>query len=294
MAVTTSPKQRTEVRPIGRDDIGAVAGFMHEHLNERVSTGAWARAVEVPWDDDRPNAGFMLLAGDRIVGAHLAFYSQRMIDGRVERFCNLGAWCVLEQYRLNGLKLLTSLLGQDGYHFTDLSPSGNVIGLNKRLGFEFLDTTTALVPNLPWPSVPGRCRIISDPEAIRARLSGPEHQIYRDHVGTAAARHLILARGDRQCYVIFRKDWRQGLPVFATVLYASSPELLIELMRPLGRHLLLRHRAAATLLERAVVAGRPRLSFQVADNPHVKMFKSPTLDADQIDYLYSELECVSW
>ena len=134
VAVTTAPKQRTEVRPIGLDDIGAVAGFMHEHLNQRVSTGAWARAVEVPWEDDRPNAGFMLLAGDRIVGAHLAFYSQRMIDGRSERFCNLGAWCVLEQYRLNGLKLLTSLLGQDGYHFTDLSPSGNVIGLNKRLG----------------------------------------------------------------------------------------------------------------------------------------------------------------
>ncbi len=125
----------------------------------------------------------MLLAGEKVVGAHLAFYSERTIDGRTERFCNLGAWCVLEQYRLNGLKLLTSLLAQEGYHFTDLSPSGNVIGLNKRLGFQFLDTTTALVPNLPWPSVPGRCRIISDPEGISARLSGAELQIYRDHVG---------------------------------------------------------------------------------------------------------------
>lgn len=294
MAVTAPAKHRTEVRPIGPGDIGAVAEFLHEHLNQRVSTGAWARSVEVPWDDDRPNSGFMLLAGGEVVGAHLAFYSQRLIDGRTERFCNLGAWCVLEQYRLNGLKLLTALLAQDGYHFIDLSPSGNVIGLNERLGFEFLDTRTTLVPNLPWPSLPRRCRIISDPEAIGVRLSGPEHQIYVDHAATAAARHLILARGDEQCYLIFRKDRRRGLPVFATVLYASNPQLLIKLVGPLGRHLLVCHGAVATLLERAVVPGRPRLSFRVADNPHVKMFKSPTLEAAQIDYLYSELECVSW
>jgi hypothetical protein len=294
VAVTVSARQRTQVCPIGPDDIGAVARFLHEHLNPKVSTGAWAGAVEVPWNDDRPNAGFMLIAGDNVVGAHLAFYSQRMIDGRTERFCNLGAWCVLEQYRLSGLKLLTSLLDQDGYHFTDLSPSGNVIDLNKRLGFEFLDTRTTLVPNLPWPSRPGRCQIISDPQAIAARLSGNERQIHVDHAATAAARHLILVRDEEQSYVIFRKDRRQGLPVFATVLYASNPELLIELGRPLGRHLLLRHGAAATLLERAVVPGRPRPSFQVAHNPHVKMFRSPTLEAAQIDYLYSELECVSW
>lgn len=292
--MTAPTKQRTEVRPIADDDVGAVAEFLHEHLNQRISTGAWARSVEVPWDDDRPNAGFMLLAGGKVVGVHLAFYSERTIEGRTERFCNLGAWCVLEQYRLNGLKLLTSLLAQEGYHFTDLSPSGNVIGLNKRLGFQFLDTTTTLVLNLPWPSVPGRSRIIADPEGIGARLSGAEQQIYRDHADTVAARHLVLVRGDRQCYVIFRKDWRQGLPVFATVLYASDPELLTELMRPFGRHLLLRHGLAVTLLERAVVPSRPRLSFAIRDNPHVKMFKSPTLDADQIDYLYSELECVSW
>ena len=122
-----------------------MAEFLHEHLNQRVSTGAWARRSRSPGTTTGPNAGFMLLAGGMVVGAHLAFYSERMIDGRIERFCNLGAWCVLEQYRLNGLKLLTSLLAQEGYHFTDLSPSGNVIGLNKRLGFEFLDTTTALV-----------------------------------------------------------------------------------------------------------------------------------------------------
>ena len=59
-------------------------------------------------------------------------------------------------YRLHGLRLLKAVLRQEGYHFTDLSPSGNVVGINERLRFRFLDTTTALVPNLPWPTWPGR------------------------------------------------------------------------------------------------------------------------------------------
>ena len=47
------------------------------------------------------------------------------------------------------------------------------------------------------------------------------------------------------------------------------------------------------LIERAVVERAPRLSFSVR-SPRRKMFRSSTLEAHQIDYLYSELVCVSW
>ena len=105
---------------------------------------------------------------------------------------------MLEQYRLHGLKLLTSLLAQEGYHFTDLSPSGNVIALNERLGFEFLDTTTALVPNLPWPSVarslPGHRRPRGDPGA-------PQRARRADLTATTSTPSrratCVLIRGDR-------------------------------------------------------------------------------------------------
>ena len=98
----------------------------------------------------------MLLDGDAVVGAHLAFYSERTIDGRTERFCNLGAWCVLPDHRFHGLRLLKALLAQDGYHFTDLSPSGNVRRRSTSGSASAASTPTAtLVPNLPWPSRPG-------------------------------------------------------------------------------------------------------------------------------------------
>lgn len=278
------------VSPISGADVGAVAEFLHANLNSRVSADAWARAMDVPWKVDAPNHGFMLVEDGAVVGAYLAFYSERLVDGRPERFCNLGAWCVLPDRRFHSLKLLKALLAQEGYHFTDLSPSGSVVPINTRLKFEFLDTTTALMVNLPWPG-PGR--VTSDPDVIDRTLTGPELEIYRDHASTAAAHHVLLRRGQEWCYVIFRRDRRKNLPLFASVLYVSNPALFRRMSRSFGRHLLLRHGIPLTLVETRIAGHRPTPSI-LLKSPRRKMFKSDRLAPEQIDYLYSELVCLAW
>jgi len=282
-----------KLRPIAAADAHAVADFLHSNLNARVPVAAWERSTDVPWSVDKPNNGFMLVDDGTVVGVHLAFYSTRTIDGRAERFCNLGAWCVLPDYRFHGLKLLKALLSQDDYHFTDLSPSGNVPALNVKLGFRIIDTTTWLVPNLPWPWTPGSGSIISAPAAIANTLTGAELQLYSDHAGAEAARHVVLKRGDELCYVVFRKDRRKGLALFASLLHVSNPELLRRMARPLGRHLLLRHGAFATLAEERLVKYKPP-GASVLRSPRQRMFRSSRLEPGQIDYLYSELVCVAW
>ena len=281
------------VRPISGSDVPAVAEFLHESLNRRVPAGAWARALEVPWSVDAPNYGFLLADGDTVVGAYLAFYSDRIIDGRREPFCNLGAWCVKPEHRVGGLRLLKALVAQEGYHFTDLSPSGNVVGINTRLGFQFLDTSTVLVPGLPWPSLPGRHRITADPAQIERHVAGAELERYRDHVHAAAAHHALLLRGDEWCYVVFRKDRRKNVPAFASILHVSNPGLFAAMARPFARWLLVHHRVLATLAELRVVRQRPTPSVRLR-SARPKMFKSPRLAPEQIDYLYSELVCVAW
>ena len=289
---------KVAVSEIGDRDLADVGQFLHENLNRRVSALAWTRAMSVPWKVDAPNHGFMLRDEGRVVGAHLAFYAERSVDGVTERFCNLGAWCVEERYRLHSLKLLKALLAQDGYTFTDMSPSGPVVPLNERLKFEHLDTSTALIPGLPWPTMPSlpsrpHTWISSDPAILERSLTGRNLKIYHDHADAEAARHVLLTRGDRSCYVVLRKDRRKNLPIFASILYVSDAELFRAMGPRLARYLLLRHGALATLAELRVVKHRPRFSLMLA-KPRRKMFRSAHLTADQIDYLYSELACVAW
>ena len=281
------------LRPIRDAEIRRVAEFLHAHLNSRASVDSWAAAMTPPWAFDQPNHGFFLEEGERVVGAHLAFYSERTIDGRAERICNLAAWCVLETHRHHSLRLIRALLGQKGYHFTDLSPSGNVVPLNLRLRFEPLDTATALVPNLPWPRRNRGVRVLSDSDELARHLRGRDLDVYRDHVRTAAAHHLVVVRGDVTCYVIFRRDRRKRLPLFASFVHVSNPTLFRAAATDVYRHLLLHHQIPFTLNELRVVGSRPRWSLMLR-SPRPKMYRSPTLRPEQIDYLYSELACVSW
>ena len=237
----------------------------------------------------------MLLDADgEIVGAHLAFYSEREIDGRRERFCNLGAFCVLEEHRFHSLRLLKALLAQDGYTFTDLSPSGNVVELNRRLEFRSLDTAVALVPNLPWPSRPRRDVVTSDPAVIERTLTGEQLALYRDHKDAAAGRHIVLIRGRR----VVLRDRPQGPPQGRAAVReraarerpgAAAPDGAAVRAPPAAAP----RRARPRWPRSASSGAAPRLSVALR-SPRQKMFRSHDLEPAQIDYLYSELVCVSW
>jgi hypothetical protein len=289
---TFSP-MKVELSAITEADLSAVGTFLNTQLNSRVSAETWARALLPPWSADTPNHGYLLRSGAEIVGAYLAFYSEREVAGRTERFCNLGAWCVRPEYRLHSVRLLRALTRQPGYTFVDLSPSGSVVELNRRSGFEFLDSTVAVLPNLPWPTRPGHTRINSDPRTLAATLTGEPAQIFADHRGTAAAHHLLIRQRAEQCYVIFRRDRRKNLPLFGSLIYASDPAVLRRTLRPVTRHLLLRHRLPATLVELRLLGEPPRWTAARSSN-RKKMYKSSHLAPEQIDNLYSELVCVPW
>ena len=273
---------RATVSAITAADLGRVGVFLHQNLNARVSSQAWADAARVPWSVDAPNHGFMLLDGDDVVGVYLAFYSDRTVNGQTERFCNLGAWCVLPAHRLHSITLLRALLGQPGYHFTDLSPSGNTVPVNARLKFNRLDTATALLPNLPWPSWPGQCRITSDPVAIERILTGRAAADLRGPSRRSGSASRRDDQGGEQCYVIFRRDRRKNLPLFASVLYVSNPPLFRSMARVFGRHLLMRHGVIVTLMELRVCGGQPVGSFLLRSS-RPKMFKKrlPVAGADR-------------
>ena len=282
-----SPGMTVELSPITDADIAAVADFLRVNYKDRIP---WV-IMAGPWKVDAPNHGFMLHDGQRIVGAHTAFYSERLVAGRVERFCDLGTWYVLPEFRSHSIRLIKALLAQDGYHFTALTPGHKVVSIHTQLGFHPLDTSAALIPNLPWPTPPGRTTISTDPDVIESTLAGTELELYRDHAQALAARHLVLLRGPDSCYVMYRETRIKAVPV-AVIVHVSNPQLFHQAIVALTRHLLVRHRLLATLAELRIIGHRPPLSFKVTSWP--KMYRSASLEPDQIDDLYSELVCVPW
>lgn len=279
------------LRPITASDVSDIAEFLHAELNSRLSVEQWAAAIVPPWSIDAPNHGFLLADGDRIVGTQLAIYSERTLLGRTERFCNLAAWCVTEPYRIHGVRLLRSALAQPGYHFTDLSPSGNVVEVNLRLRFTEFDTRSVLLPNLPRRRS-RTVEISGAAEDLAEALSGDDLRRYLDHRGCLAARQLVIMAGSDSCHVIYRQDRRKRISAFASILYASRPELLRRALPDLRAYLLRKDRLIATLAEVRLV-GRPAGAIDLPGTRR-KMFRSDHLTADQVDYLYSELTCVPW
>jgi hypothetical protein len=285
--------ETVDMRAITDADVGRVAAFFTSELNPRVTPDEWAILLSPPWTTSAPNHGFQLLVGDRIVGAYAAVYSERIIRGESLRICNLAAFCVLDEYRAHSFRLMRAILGQKGFEFTDLSPSGNVVALNERLGFVRLDTTTRLVVNLP--GLPQRgLTVTSDPARLASVLQGDDARIYADHRLAPAAHHLLVTSGDAYGYVMFRRDRRKGLPLFATPLFAGGDLALVERAWPsIAGHLLVRHGAPATLAEHRVLGFTPRRGVELASS-RAKMFRSKTMPAADVDYLYSEMTLVEW
>lgn len=276
--------------PLRTADLPDVGRFLHTHLNSRLSAQQWADSLLPTWETEEDDHGFLLRADGDLVGVYGAFYSQRRVDGRTERFCNLAAWCVLEGHRAHGLRLLRAMLAQPGYTFTDLSPSGSVVPVNERLGFVRLDTSGSLVVHLPWSA---RGRVLTDPARIQVALGERDRQIHRDHVRAAAARHVVVVAGGRSCYVVFRRVRRKGLPLFARVLYVSDPEAFGIVAGRFRRHLLWRHGIAFSLDERRLT-GDPPWHAVALRTPRPAMVRGADVDPARVDYLYSELTCVPW
>jgi len=271
-------------------DLPRVCEFLHQQLNSKISVDSWLRSFRVPWSCDRPNYGFMLRKGDDVLGVCTAVYSERMIRGVKERFCNLTAWCVLPESRGWSLLLLKGLLDQRGYHFTDLTSLPEVVPIMEKLKFEFLDTTWAIMLNIPWWSPASGGRIIEEAREIEETLTPAERRTYEDHRGLRSLRHVVVEHSGEHCHIIYVAHKRKRIRC-ATVLHVSAPDVLSKSYSLIGSHFLRRHRALLTVWECRFLSTIPRLSVRFQSR-YRKLYRSESLQPTDIDNLYSELMSV--
>lgn len=289
--LAAEPRRKAALAPIcDAADLLAVADFLHTNHNDQVP---WTHALTtVPRGIDPPNYGFILRDEGQVVGCLLAVYSQRSIEGRAARFCNLGSWCVLPEYRSRSMSLLNAALAQDGYHFTTLSPDDGPREILAWSGFKFLDTAAVLVPNVPRLRRVAATTIVDDRDVIEKTLSGQDLDIFRGHADLLAARHVLTFSDAGHCHVMYREFRERGIPIFAEVLHVSDPRAFREAMPEFTRYLLLRRRLPATLAELRVIGHRPRWGLTLNSWP--RMYRSSHLEPRHVDYLFSELAYLPW
>lgn len=282
--------QNVRVEPITEHDVEAVAELMR--VNDPTARGAsldeCISRIRPPWAQNAPNHGYRLVDGATTVGFYLALYSERTIEGRRERFCNLSRWLVLPEYRTHSIRLMRALLAQPGYHFIDL-PDPHLVELDVRMGFQRLDAKAALIPNLLWPTRPGRVAVTCSPQRIEAALTGEHSKVYHDHLVSTGVSHMLIETRGKVCHVMYTRRIRvMNLPS-AEILYVSDPELFRREVHSATRHLLVHHRILITKIELRVAGGTPRTIHLKRDYPHRSLlYKSPNLDPAHVDFLYGE------
>src|ERR1700674_1447757 len=196
------------IEPITDSSLPEFATFLNAHLASERSPEVWVKCLRASWSPSRPNYGFVLRDSGQVMGGIGAYYADRLIRGRPERFCNITSWCVLDAYRRHSMRLAMAIVGQPGYHFTDFSPTTVVGGVLRFLKFRPLDERQAVILNLPWPSFNGQ--LLHRPGDIASALRGEALRIYRDHTDFAWLRHVLIGTRDGWCHVIYKRGRFKG------------------------------------------------------------------------------------
>lgn len=257
-------------------------------LNPDLPVATWRRLFEPRgWSDDE-YFGFGMTEGGKFVGLMGALFSDRELEGRKQRFCNLHSWYVQPAFRgPASLLLLRPVLALKETVLTDFSATPEVVEMFNRLGFTSLGNALTLLPPLPFSGgrVEPPLELGGSPGAAETILSPGDLRIFRHHQGIDC-RHLVVQdEGGEYCYVVASRP--DGGPLaHLHVHFVSRPRLLAR------HHLAFR---TALLEGGARYVAIPTRLLEGVEIPLAlrglggQTFCRPAVQPSRVDSLYSEM-----
>jgi hypothetical protein len=274
------------VLPISDIDLPAATLFMREHLNPAIPHETWMAAFRRGWLPDKPNNGFMLQDDGRIVGVLGAIYSEQLIGGVLELFCNITSIIVLPEYRGRTMDLFAHCLGQKVFNFTDLTASPAVEKMCRFFKFRTLQDGEYVFPNLPVPDALFGLEAVAA-ERAEAVLPPEVARIHRDHDGLPWVERLVIGRAGAYCLVIWRRSQVRRFSA-ANILYVSDERLFRVCYWGICGHLLLRKGLVASRIGRRFLSAPPPLSVNRASTQAL-LYRGKPIPDGQVASIYSEL-----
>lgn len=257
-------------------------------INPELSETEWYGLFTPQWHQPEKFCGYGLFCDSEMVGFLGFVFSQRTIDGQLEKFCNLTSWIVKEQYQGHGISLMLALRKLKDYTITDLSASGKVITISKKLGFKELDNRMTVLPSMLGGVAPPQLKIFTAKSSIQSQLKPPEQILFADHSSMERCHHLLANLRTEQCYVIFTVVKNAKFP-YSYVQYLGNPQLFTRYSLSIRRAIAKISRTSWVLLDYRMLQGtKPAFCFNLPIEMY-KLYKSSKLKPEQVDNLYSEL-----
>jgi hypothetical protein len=275
-----------ELKRVDASHVEDVHSLLLEFRNPRVTEDQWRSLFENRWSRDEGYAGYALTDQAKVVGFLGYLFSEREIRGRSERFCNLTSWIVKPEYRSESLKLVFPASKLREHTVTNLTPRPEVSTILARLGFQELESGVRVLPPFSLRRSE-RCRVILDKAEIERSLAGPEARLFRDHQ-SAACGHLLLQDGVELCYLIHTKRQYRGIR-FTHVQHVSRPDVLARNVDSVRGKLARVNGTPVTMIDRRFLRAETLPGSFAKSYPAPMMFRSSTVQREDIDNLYSEL-----
>ncbi len=275
------------IRKAVSEDFARVYPLFQGFGDAPISKENWKKIFVSPWKITEDFCGYLLLKDADVKGYLGLIFSRRILNGKVEKFCNMTSWVVNEDSRGQSILMLLELLKLKDYTLTNFTASPTVATILGKLDFTEFSVDQRLL--LPMPRFAGRrhgCDF--DLQVIRSKLSENDLTIFDDHQ-EINCEHILLRSDKGDCYLVLKKTKRKKL-TFAKVHYLSNPDVFHTCMERLTARICLHLRVFGVMVDERYIEGRElRASVRYPQQRKAYFKSNSIIDENRIDTLYSEL-----
>jgi len=277
-----------KIEAIRDEDLLEYCAFLNAHLNPKITAGVWAAAFSQDWGVTKPNNGFLIRDNKgAIAGGIGAIYATYPVRGRLEQFCNITSWMVLEAHRTQSMRLAMALVSQPGFHFTDLSPTAVVEQSLRFLKFKPMNEARTVLFNLPLPHQRlAGARVVRDITHFEMVLDTASAKVFRDHKNFPWLRFCAVGQGNEYSLVVYKRATLKKLPS-AEIIGFTNPDVFLRYLPLLGCHFF-SFGMVTTRVESRLLPGRPVWPHIEISGYRNRVFRSDVLTEADIQNLYSE------
>ena len=274
---------------VGAGDFEAVYPLMQNFQtnNPHITRDRWQRLFACTWPVDEPSRALVLRDGDRYVGIACTLFSDRLIAGRRERWCNVNSWYVEPGYRAQSLELMAAALSVPCDTMTALTPMRAHLPFYEEMGLQHLESGFRIL--LPAPTLPltSGFRATRDPQRIADLLDGEERTAFLQH-REQTCQHLLIYGKSARCYIAFTRTPGRRV-TFSHIHHIGHLDLFLAALNLVKRELYRANRTLFTMIEERFLRGHPITHSRPASLKAPRLFRSTRLRPEQIDNLYSEM-----